>query len=435
MIRTSLVLVVAATLSVSGAIGLTRDGSEGTAPPVAAPGFAQVVGGPDLESTIESLQVRLRKVPADAPGWATLAVAYVEQARVSGDASLYTRADAAVARSLEEQPQDNAPALAADAALAAARHDFSAALEVADRALAVDPYFPGALAIRVDALTELGRYDAQLDALRRADRRQPGFPIATRYAYAYELRGQLRRAAAVLRRAATTPVAADRTFALTLLADVERRQGRLDRAADHLREALRATPGSVPALASQARLAVARGDLDAAVRRWQRVVTLLPLPEYLTELGELHLVRGESREAEAQFDVVRATHELLAANGVDTDLESALFEADHGSVAAALASARAEWDRRHSIHVADVLAWALHRSGRDREAIRHARFATRLGTAEGRLWLHRGTIEAALGDDEGAVASLRRGLTADLGQSPWQADRARRLLHDLGGRP
>jgi tetratricopeptide (TPR) repeat protein len=432
MIRVSLVLVAAATLSVSGALGLARDGSEPPGAPVVARGPAlEVPLGPDLEAGIESLQDRLESTPGDAPAWASLALAYVEQARTSGDPSGYARAEAAVERSLDEAPHGNAPALAAGAALAAARHDFSEALELARRALRTDPWSPGALATRVDALTELGRYDAQLRALRRADRRQPGYPVMTRYSYALELRGDLGGAAALLRRAAASPAPADRTFALTLLADLERRQGRLGRAADHLRAALRATPGHVPALAGRARLAVARGDLDQAVRRWQRVVSVLPLPEYLTELGELHLVRGEPVEARAQFDVVRASHELLAAQGVDIDLESALFEADHGSAAAALASARAEWDRRQSIHVADVLGWALHRSGRHQKALGYARFATRLGTAEPRLWLHRGAIEASLGHRAAATASLRRGLDADPGQSPWQADRARRLLHDL----
>ena len=122
-----------------------------------------------------------------------------------------------------------------------------------------------------------------------------------------------------------------------------------------------------------------------------------PLPEYLTELGELYLHLGRPDEADAQFAVVRTTIELLDASGVRTDLETALFEADHGSAARALDQARAEWQQRESVHVADALAWALHRNGRDREALAIARRATGLGSPEARFWIHRGTIEAALG--------------------------------------
>ena len=435
MIRVLVVAAVAVTLSVSGALGLNRNGSEEDRPTGAPVGAAEVLGAADgvtLEATVAALQARLDRLPGDAGGWATLALAYVEQARVTGDATLYDRAAAAVDRSIQEQPEENAAAYAASAALSAARHDFTEALDHADRALAIDPFLAGALAVRVDALTELGRYAEQLSAVRIADRRQPGIPAATRYSYAFELRGQLARASSVLRAAGGSAAAAEQAFTLTLLADLERRQGQLDRAATHLRQALRRSPDHVPALAGQAHLAVARGDLPAAVSRWQQVVLRLPLPEYLTALGELHLAMGRPKAAQAQFDVVATTNRLLARNGVNTDLESALFEADHGSPATALAAARAEWERRRSIHVADVLAWSLHRTGQDRAALRYSRLSTRLGTAEPLLWLHRGTIEAALGMTVPARTHLRRGLATDPGQSPWQAAQARKLLHELG---
>ena len=436
--RALTVAFLAVVLSVSGAIGLVSSGDSSAGGGLASAGTdgraVQPGAGQDLSSTIAALQQTLQRVPEDHQSWATLGLAYVEQARVSGNATYYAKAEEAVARSLEVTPDDNAAAHAARAALDAARHDFSDALEEAEAALAIDPYDPGALAVRVDALTELGRYGDQLRALRVADRRQPGVPVFARYSYAAELRGDLDEAAAVLRRASDGASPADVAFLETLRADLDRRRGELGSAARHLRAALTHSPAYIPALASSARLAVARGDLEGAQRRWQAVVTQLPLPEYVTELGEVHLALGERAEARRQFSVVATTIELLERDGVDADLETALFEADHGSPADALKVARAEWQRRRSIHVADVLAWALHANGRDREAIRHAREATRLGTEEARLWLHRGRIEAALGLDDAARTHLRRGLAADAGASPWQAQQARAVLRGLGDR-
>lgn len=434
--RALAVAFLAVVLTVSGALGLTSSGDRAGPPSGSAVAATALPpgAGRDLTATIESLQQTLRRVPGDHQSWATLGLAYVEQARISGNPAFYPRAEEAVARSLDVEPVDNAAAHAAAAALAAARHDFTGALHEADEALAVDPYDPGALAVRVDALTELGRYGEQLQALRVADRRQPGIPVFARWSYALELRGDLDAAAGVLRRAAVSASPADLAFLSTLRADLDRRRGDLAAASRQLRVALRQSPGYVPALASRARLAVARGDLQAAARRWQAVVDQLPLPEYLTELGELHLALGQRAEARRQFSVVAATIQLLAANGVDTDLETALFEADHGSRADALRVARAEWRRRTSVHVADVLAWALHVNGRDHAGLRIARLATRLGTEEARLWLHRGVIEAELGLDTAARAHLRHGLAVDPGASPWQADRARTVLRGLGAR-
>ena len=165
MIRTAVVLVIAV-----DPVGVRRPrarpatGSDRSVPTIADPGAARVVGGPDLdEHDRPSLQAACSDVPGDAPGWATLALAYVEQARVSGDASLLRPGDGCRAhdrwRSSRRTTRRHWPPARPSTA---ARHDFSGCARAGRPALAIDPYRPGALAIRVDALTELGRYDAQL---------------------------------------------------------------------------------------------------------------------------------------------------------------------------------------------------------------------------------------------------------------------------------
>lgn len=432
--RKSLVVIgVGLALAVSGGIGVATTSDPPTAPPPGS--VARVIpdSGLDLEASIVALQATLRRVPEDHVSWANLAVAYVEQARLTGNATYYDKADEAAAESFEIASDDNFPALAARAAISAARHDFGGALSSADEALAINPRDVGALAIRVDALNELGRYDDQLEALRTADRLQPSTAIAARYSYAYELRGDLDRALDILRRASRVGSRADKAYTLTLAADIERKLGRLPAAARDLAVAQEAVPTYLPALVSSARLQTARGELEDAVDTWRDVVSRQPLPEFLTELGELLEHLGRSDEAEAQFAVVRTTITLLDASGVGTDLETALFEADHGSAERALSQARVEWDARTSVHVADAFAWALHRSGRDREALPIARRATRLGSPEARFWIHRGTIEASLGMTEAARTHLRRGLDTDPGLSPWQRDEARAVLAGIEG--
>src|SRR5690349_14052491 len=141
------VALTALVLLLSGVFGLTRGGDP--APEVAAAsdgGALPAAPGQDLTSVIAGLQERLRRVPGDAPSWAALGLAYVEQARVTGDPTYYGKADAVVARSLEEMPDDNAVAHASAAAVAAARHRFGTALREADTALAIDPRQPNALA-------------------------------------------------------------------------------------------------------------------------------------------------------------------------------------------------------------------------------------------------------------------------------------------------
>jgi tetratricopeptide (TPR) repeat protein len=436
----AVMLVVALVLATSGALGLVRGEapdpagavsgatSAGVSPDAALSGIA----GGDVDTLTTSLEQRLRTVPGDDRSWATLALLYVEQAHATGDADYYAKAERAVARSLELRPVDNSSGHAVAAALAAARHDFSGALREADTALRIDEYDATALSVRVDALTELGRYDDARRAAALADLRRPGVPTAIRYAYQQELRGRLGRSARVLTQALEGAATSfDRGELLPLLSDLHRRQGRFGAAGRAVALALREQPDSVPALVSRARLLVARGDLDAAARTWRDVVRRLPTAEHLTELGELELTRGRPAAARTHLEAVDASLREQRRGGVGADLETAIFESDHGDPARAISAARAEWDARRSIHAADAYAWALHRQGRDREALRLALAATRLGTQEAQLWLHRGSIEAALGLTAAARTSLQRGLAADPGASPWPAARARAVLRSL----
>jgi tetratricopeptide (TPR) repeat protein len=435
MRRILLVSALAAILVLAGSVGLIRNtpsAETASATPV-DPGVIAQLRGDDLAGAVNGLQAHLRVEQRDARGWATLGVMYVEMARLAGNPSYYPKAQHALTRSLAIEPEDNDLALAGQAALAAARHEFNFALRESRESLAINPYQAQALAIRVDALTELGRYRAQLVALGQADDRQPGVPVFARYSYAEELRGRTHQAIALLRRGLQgATVRTDRAYLLTLLADLERRSGNLSQASRLIRRALAASPDYVPALASRARLFVARDELARAIRTWRDVTSRLALPEYLLELGELYEFTGRPAQAQRQFAVLQATKQLLRSNGVRVDLETALYEADHGSASAALAAGRAEWSRRHSVQVADALAWTLHVSGRDVAALRMSDRATHLGTPLAMFSIHRGLIEAALGHPAAARTALRRGLHQDPGLSPWQAARARSALGELG---
>jgi tetratricopeptide (TPR) repeat protein len=382
----------------------------------------------DPAALVTSLQTRLRAHPRDAQGWAGLGFAYVEQARITADPTYYPRAQRALGRASRLAPQD-VTVLSGQATLAAARHDFRGALRLADEALAGDPYAAQALAVRADALTELGRYGDALAAADRVNNLKPGASTFSRLSYQEELRGHLAGAEHWMARARqASSTASSYAFAAFHEGELARAESHQVAAARHYDDALRADPAYVTALVGRARSAMVRGDLKAAERDYTKVVDQLPLTEYVVELGELYAATGRPELAAQQWAVARASGALAKANGVVTDLETSLFEADHGSRSAALTAARTEWRRRHSIHVADALGWALHVNGRDAKALRYARFATRLGTQDARLLFHRGSIEAALGRDGAARQHLTQALRLDDGVSPWREQRAHRIL-------
>ncbi|MGW4024152.1 tetratricopeptide repeat protein, partial [Streptomyces sp. NPDC005009] len=428
------VLLAVAITAGSVAVGGGRDEGRAGAADAAPAAVAGVLGGGDLGAGIRSLQGHLRAQPRDFGGWATLGTAYVEQARTQGDPSRYPQAERALERSLALEP-GNEQALAGQAALAAARHDFTGALKYADRALEQNPYSERALCSRIDALVELGRYEEAAGAAATADRRRPGVPVFTRYAYVRELRGDVRTAREVLRRAldsASSP--ADVAYVATALGRLAWNQGEYETALTHYARALAADDGHLPALEGRARAQAASGDRAGAVETLEQVVARSPLPGPLVALGELYEDRGadgDRAKARDQYALVDAWTALARAGGVDADLDTALAAADHGDAGEALRAARAEWDRRHSVHTADALAWALHVDGRDEEALPYARRATATGYRDAAFLYHRGMIEKATGHDRAARGSLTAALELNPGFSPLGARAARAALKEL----
>ncbi len=429
-------VAVAASLVLVGSFGLlharvaTADSQLDAAAATSTDGQ---VAAPTLAGTIESLQTHLGLQPADERSWASLGVAYVEQARVTLNPTYYPKAQTALNRALALSPHDDA-AHAGLAALDSARHDFTGALAQANVALAVNPDSAEGLAIRIDALTELGMYPQALAAATTADSLTPGVPIFTRLSYQRELRGDVPGAVALMQRAlAAATTATDIAFVQTHLGDLARETGQLAAASADYAAALKADPTTVGATAGQARVASLRGDNATAITLWTDVVRRAPLPEYLVDFGDLLQSLGSNTLAQQQFAVVLGSAALSRANGVQTDLEIANFESDHGDAQAALTAAAAEWGRRHSVLVADAYAWALHAAGQNTAALAMSRFALSTHIADARVLLHAAVIEQSLGMTAQAKAHLAAALHLRGMLDPLQRQVAARTAVALAG--
>jgi tetratricopeptide (TPR) repeat protein len=448
MLGVALVALLGVIIVVAAVAPPGGDDSRGEAVAPAGGTGAARAGADPTARAVDSLQARLRRLPGDWTAWATLGTTYVERARLTGDPTYYPRAEEAFTRSLTIRPADNDGALAGQAALAAARHDFPGALRLADAAAAVNPYNATAHGIRADALTELGRYPEARQAVQQMVDLRPDVASLSRVSYAFELQGETEPAReALLRVAADATSPSDAAFAWYHLGELARNDGDLAGAADAYGRGLARDPGNPSLLLGRARVAAARGQTAAALADYRTAVTRLPLPAVVVEYGELLESLGRGDEARAQYSLVRSTATLFRAQGVDVDVELALFEADHGDPAAALRAvdppapspasagdaAPAGVVRRAGVFVDDARGWALHRLGRDAEALTYARSAVRLGTHRALFRYHLGAIEAALGQRDAAVTDLRAALDLDPNFSPLLAPQARALLSSLEG--
>ena len=384
----------------------------------------------DTDERIAGLQARIRA--GGAAAYAELGAAYLQKVRENGDAAFYPKAQDAFRRAARRDPKDLAAAIG-QGTLALARHDFREALMLARRARRLAPEAASPFPVLVDALMELGRYDEAGAALQEFVDRKPGLPAYARVSYFRELRGDLPGALGAMELAASAGSATPEGLAYvkSLQGTLELNQGRLARAAAAYRAALRAQPAFAPAQVGLARVAAARGRLSEAIGGLRRVVDRLPLPEYVIALGEAELAAGRTAQARDDLDLVRAERRLLAVNGVNTDVELALFEADHGDHAAAVSLSRRAWAAAPSVRSADAVGWALTRAGRPAEGFAWARRALRLGWREPLVLYHAGMSARAAGERGAARVILTRLMRQAPRFSPLYAPRARRALESV----
>jgi tetratricopeptide (TPR) repeat protein len=355
-----------------------------------------------------ALVERLRRLK-DPSSRALLGLAYQQRWRETADPTYLTRSEAALRRAGSSDPL----AVAALASLALSRHDFRAALPLARRAVSLAPHTARGYGVLGDALVELGRYEQAFAAFDRMVSLRPGLASYARVAYARELLGRPRAAIAAMELALDAAAGQPEPTAWTHveLGKLRFGLGELGPAARHFRAALAAFPGYVYAFEGLARVEAARGRIPRAIGLARRAVDRVPLPQFVATLGDLYRASGGEREARKQYAVIGVIERLLRSGGVRTDLETALFDVDHGiRLEDALVRARRAWRERPSIEADDVLAWALARTGRCGEALRYSKRALRLGTRDASRFFHRGMIERCLGRRGAAGEWFRRAL-------------------------
>jgi len=209
-----------------------------------------------------------------------------------------------------------------------------------------------------------------------------------------------------------TSAAYDRATIATFVGDQLLAARDLTGAGRAYERAHRAQPGLTTTDIGRARLQAAQGHLDAAIATVAAVVERTPAPAAATLLGELQQAAGRDADAVASFALAEAGTKLLVAAGSTVDLESAVFTADHGNPADAVTLAQRAYDARKTVFTADVLGWALTRSGRAGEALPYVAEALTLGTRSPGLHVHAALAYAAAGQDPAAAAELQVAFTS-----------------------
>jgi tetratricopeptide (TPR) repeat protein len=351
------------------------------------------------DQDIAFYEARIVRDPLGAMDRMRLAALYLQRGTATGSEADFVRAEKAASSSLEHRRAHNDAAVAVLAGALMARHRFVEARNAARELVASAPESPTARALLGETLLELGAYTHARSLFRSLGPSARDPSVLTRLARWHELEGRVELADRLLREARDRALQLhdlppeQRAWFHLRVADLALRYGRLKEAAAALEAGLAESPADHRLLAARARLATARGDSRGAVRDGERALVAAFDPATLGVLADAYTALGDTTSAarlERAMDVA-----LLGQSGPFHRAWS-LHLLDRGRhVPDVLRRAEEELRTRRDVYGWDVYAWALHASGRMREAAAAMDSALALGTRDPLLLGHARVIRQA----------------------------------------
>ncbi len=397
---------------------------------------------PDVHAYIRFYQARVQRDPEDTRSQNALAELYLQAVRETGNEDYLPPAlDAARASLAAVGAERNVGGLTALAHAEFTNHDFAAAREHALTLVSLNPGKSEPYAILGDSRLELGDYDGAAEAFAEMQHLSSGDAgTETRLARLAIFQGRTDEARSHFLAAHTALLALPKppremvAWCRWQLGETAFSVGDYEEAERHYREALTQNPDYFRALASLGRLQTARGDLPAAIDSYERAVRIVPVIDFMAALGDLYLIFGRSKDAEARYELAEQLGEhsrIVHKSSYDRNL--AIFHANHDSkLEEAYATARDEYAAgRRDIYSADTLAWTALKAGRLPEAQSAIKEALKLRTRDAKLFYHAGMIARAAGDRAMAIEQLQRALALNPGFDPRQSLVARQVLQEL----
>jgi tetratricopeptide (TPR) repeat protein len=384
---------------------------------------------------IEFYKRRVERDSQSAGDYTQLAGLYLQRARGTADNQDLVRAEQNARHSLQLRTGRNVAAFGVLASSLLAQHRFAEALEVAHRVLAADSTSIAARALLAETQFEMGHYEDAGRTLGSLATYRENPSVAPRLARWEELHGrpeQARRLLRIGRDAASRlhgmPKEQLAWFHLRL-GDLALRYGRLGEAARELRSGLRIAPADYRLLGTLARVEAGRRRWDRAIQVGERAIATALDPTTLGLLSDAYAAKGDhARSAE----YARVLKVAISQQPGPFHRAWSVFLLDHDrEVQAVLLKTREELKERRDIYGYDLLAWALHKSGRQVEAREAMSRALGLGTRDAMLFYHAGVIERALGNDAAARKYLEAALEANPYWHPFQPAAARATLDSI----
>jgi tetratricopeptide (TPR) repeat protein len=390
-----LMVAVAAAVAASGCSRQAKQSAAHSA--IAAPVLSE---SEIRDRDIEFYAERVKGDPTGAANFSRLASLYLQRSRETGDPRDAIRAEDAARRSVNNRGAHNDAAQQVLSSALLSQHRFSEALHVAKIVRDRNPESAPLRASVAEIEMELGQYDSAGATFTALRREATDLSVAPRLARWAEIRGQTNEARFFIRRAVSI-ASTDKSLPREQVAWFWLRSGDIELRADNLagadsayRAGLAAHPGDYRLLAGMSRVSSARHRWQDAVEYGEQAIAVNLDPATLGLVSDAYGALGDSVKSD---EYAHALDVAVRKQPGAYHRAWSLFLLDHDRrVAEVYQKTRIELATRKDVYGYDLLGWALHKQGRDREASAAMKVALSQGTRDPQLLAHAAAIEHTL---------------------------------------
>ena len=320
----------------------------------------------NTKKAIEGLLDQLRRHPDDIKAKLQLAMAYVQESRVTGNHAYYDEAAfKLVSQVLEKEPK-NYDALCVKTTILLSQHHFADALTAATEFSKRYPDAAFGYGLLTDANLELGNYADAIAACDKMNALRPDLRSYSRAAYLREIHGDYAGAKDAMSLAvkAGVPALEQTEWCRVQLGHLYEKTNDLAKAEELYRESLALRPDYAYGLAGLGRLALKKGNYTEGVALFEKAASQTSDFDFQDKIIDCLEKIDPAKAKEAAQKLVaelqkHATDDKAAAEkGHYADKELAYIYLKMGDTKLALEHATREWMRRpENIEANECLAW------------------------------------------------------------------------------
>ena len=320
----------------------------------------------NTKAAIESLLDQLRRHPDDIKAKLQLAMAYVQESRVTGNHAYYDEAAFKLVSQVLEKEPTNYNGMSVKTTILLSQHHFADALTAANEFVKLYPDAAFGYGLLTDANLELGNYTEAIKACDKMNAVRPDLRSYSRAAYLREIHGDYAGAKDVMSLAVKSglPALEQTEWCRVQLGYLYEKTNDLKKAEELYTESLALRPDYAYALAGLGRLAMKKGKYTEGVSFFEKAALQTADFDFQEKIIEcLEKIDPAKAKLAAQNLITElqkhATDEKAAAEkGHYADKELAYVYLTLGDTKMALEHATREWLRRpENIEANECLAW------------------------------------------------------------------------------